>query len=106
MSEEWGPWIEHDGKGCPCVGKWVQSYKVSISECGCFSNGLRHITSEGIAGISPWNWDWSQSGKIAPNGKVASKIIRYRIRRPKGMAILNAILADIPAPTKQYEVTQ
>ena len=21
---EWGPWQIHDGKGCPCVGQWVQ----------------------------------------------------------------------------------
>lgn len=24
MSEEWGPWIEHGGGDCPCVGQLAQ----------------------------------------------------------------------------------
>lgn len=24
MEEDWGPWIEHDGKGCPCAGMHVE----------------------------------------------------------------------------------
>ena len=40
MSEQWGPWIEHDGKGCPCLGQWVKAV---------FHNGN---VWEGIAGSS------------------------------------------------------
>ena len=25
MGDEWGPWIEHDGNECPCVGAFVHS---------------------------------------------------------------------------------
>jgi len=36
--EEWGPWIDHDGKGCPCVGVLTevmyndQAVEVGIAE--------------------------------------------------------------------------
>jgi len=84
MSDEWGPWIEHDGKGCPCVGEYVHNVH---------NHGGEWF---GIAGSQGGrSWDWSAN---------FSKIIRYRIRRHRGMAILNAILTNLPAPVKQYEV--
>lgn len=90
---EWGPWIEHDGKGCPCVGQYVhivrrdgrEAFAVAGSQChaaGVLPNG----------GPSAWLWaEW-------PGYQSDSVIIRYRIRRPKGMAILEQLLADLPAP--------
>ncbi len=90
---EFGPWVLHDGKGCPCVGKYVQADLVGGS------NG-KLCTLEGMAGLKGGIcWDWRNFGKATPKGRV-SKVIRFRIRRPKGMAILNAILADLPAPVK------
>lgn len=99
MSEEWGPWIEHDGKGCPCVGQWVQACLISTDYFSRSQGGAKEKTSEGIAGKSPWNWDWTKAGKLMPNGKVATKIIRYRIRKPRGLTILEELLENLPAPT-------
>lgn len=66
MADVWGPWIEHDGKGCPCVGMWV---------CVEWRNG---DTSEGIAGSGGGSsWDWSNTW--------SDHIIRYRIRRPDAL---------------------
>lgn len=83
--EEWTEWFQHDGKGCPCVGKMVQ-VEVHGSRTG------RIWFEEGRAGSNgghSWNWT---------NKSICILIIRYRIRRPKGMAILHQILADLPAP--------
>lgn len=85
MGEEFGPWIEHDGNGCPCVGEYVQA--VHDSEI------LRHTGSglvygnviEGIAtGGKSWFWC---SGY--------THVMRYRIRKPKGLTILTDILREV-----------
>ena len=75
MSEEWGPWAEHDGMGCPCVGMYVE---------------VDHETGSGL--IIP-----RVSGECGWNGlPYESNVIRYRIRKPKGLQILEAILQDLP----------
>ena len=79
----YGPWINHDGKGCPCLGMWVHSV-----HC----NGMEF---EGIAGSQGGqSWDWS-------NYQRYSRIVRYRIRKPKGMEVIDQIMrkiATLPAP--------
>ena len=98
MSEEWGPWQEHDGKGCPCVGQYVQLQTRS---------GMR---AEGVAGTSyAVRTNSSQSGWVWPVPlrhalTVETEVETYRIRRPKGMAILEQLLADIPAPVAREVV--
>lgn len=87
--EEWGPWIEHDGKGCPCLGMWVHC--VFMMRSGDTSE------LQGIAGaLGGRSWDWKNKG-------FAARIIRYRIRRPRGMEVLDQILADLPK-VKEGEV--
>lgn len=97
MREEWGPWIEHDGSGCPCVGMYAQ---------WVWDNG---VIREGIAGISRVNpitgevlgarkgcgpnvWDWAT--------KPIRRAIRYRIRKPRGMTILESLLENLPDEVK------
>lgn len=75
MSEEWGPWIEHDGKGCTCVGQYCHVV---------FMNGHEEF---GWAGNGR-GWLWDSPPEYA-------KIIRYRIRKPKGMAILESIMREV-----------
>jgi hypothetical protein len=73
MSEEWGPWVEHDGKGCPpgVVGQWVQ--------CEGYVGGTRHIeVSEGQV-VTSTHPAWSV---ILPWGPA---IIRYRVRKPRAL---------------------
>ena len=86
--EEWGPWIEHDGKGCPCVGQVVQVATV----VNLLGEEKTHPAMTAMGGPS---WHWAKTC-LPPN--VWQHIIRYRIRRPKGMAILENLIADLPAP--------
>jgi len=83
---EWGPWIEHDGKGCPCVGQYVNAV-----HCTGFENYT-------VAGSDPefmktkfphgsWNWG---------NSPYASRIIRYRIRKSRAMKLLQSIVENPP----------
>lgn len=90
----WGPWIEHDGKGCPCVGMYVQAEHVNI------------ILSEGIAGLSDgkcWTYGNKQdmvTWTIGSNGKRGIPVIRYRIRKPKGLTLLEEIAKN---PERELE---
>lgn len=76
MTEEWGPWIEHDGQGCPCVGQFVHIVYVDGVE----------LKARATGGAS-WN-----------HVSYAIQISRYRIRKPKGLTILEQLLADLPEP--------
>ena len=98
MSDEWGPWIEHDGKGCPCVGQYV---RVDLR------NG---VTREVIAG------EECRRAGVSVNGERSSwvwmartayqrgyEVIRYRIRRPRGLTILQDLIENPPAPVREME---
>jgi hypothetical protein len=93
MSDEWGPWIEHDGKGCPCLGAWAQTER--LGKYVFPHTGTHRAILEGRI-EEPANWDWSRFGERLPRGTVASKVIRYRIRKPRGLTILESLLADLP----------
>lgn len=97
MTDEWGPWIEHDGNGCKVpVGTIVHVFYADgvefigvrrdeffIDNSGCAYNGPRYTSS----------WDWSEPGLLVP-------IIRYRIRKPRGMTALQEIVAS---PERELE---
>lgn len=85
MSEEWGPWIEHDGHGCPCVGQY------GMAE---FDEGRPKIL-EGVIYGFPNAWRFDLPRVYGAWGKA----IRYRIRKPRGMTILENLIADLPAPS-------
>jgi hypothetical protein len=91
MSEEWGPWIEHDGKGCPCVGHYVHCmFDERVSgEPDVFLGEVYYIA--GSRGIECRSWDWSNSREF-------SRVIRYRIRKPRGLTILENLVATLDAP--------
>ena len=79
MTDEWGPWIEHDGKGCPCVGEYV------LCE---YQNGKTWPPCIATGSIEAWDHSYMPF--------VYLKVIRYRIRKPRGMVILENLLADMP----------
>lgn len=68
---EWGPWIEHDGKGCPCVGQMTQAI---------WNDGDPTPDVPSIATGNPQVWVW----KFEPWWP---KVIRYRIRKPRSAAV-------------------
>ena len=76
---EWGPWVDHDGRGCTCVGEYVEVDHE-------YGNGLIIPKVDGRHG---WNSRTRESN-----------VIRYRIRRPrsKAMDLLRAICLDPVAP--------
>jgi hypothetical protein len=79
MSEEWEPWIEHDGKGCPCVGMWVQMVfkRKGLRFEACGIAGERFDGTESETGSS-WHWAIISEGPWWP-------VIRYRIRKPRAI---------------------
>lgn len=89
MSEEWGPWIEHDGKGCP-----VKSGTIVMAECEGPIGIFRIVEAQALANGE--GWDWSLFGAIMLDGTLNSRVIRYRIRKPRGLIILEKIIADLP----------
>ncbi len=85
--EEWGPWIEHDGRGVPphLIGRWIEI------EC---RNALgRPWVSEGVLTLPLSKFTvmcWSGGGWMTARDHCAP-VIRYRIRKPRGLTILQRI---------------
>lgn len=88
MSDEWGPWIEHDGKGCRCVGMWA--HMVGVGYCG------EHHEIEGIAAEHPC-WDWRFFGAYGPGGGRWARVLRYRTRRPPALREIIDRAESLPA---------
>lgn len=99
---EWGPWIEHDGKGCPsgingrfifivfrCGDAWSGIYGVSA---GNTYVGAPIAYTDNKNGGSSWRW-----GTYARHWEV----IRYRIRRPRALLDLIDMVESLPAPAKE-----
>lgn len=95
MSEEWSNWFLHDGKGCPCAGCMVEAvFERATYSVITYSVVRTRIDPPElfIAGSGGGqSWDWS-------NWPKHSRILRYRIRKPRGLTILENLIADLPAP--------
>ena len=84
---EWGEWIIHDGKGCPCRGMVVEAIRRNGERIGPYiAMTIRKGNPEEGSAISD---SWVHLPK-------PTDIIRYRIRKPKGLQILEALLQDLP----------
>lgn len=102
MDEEWGPWIDHDGKSCP----WGQVVKVVVRH----SSGHETTGGPAIAGSKggqSWFWKsledtrtWSKGS----GGSLARPIVRYQIKKPKGLSLLEEILAEVKDTATPKEV--
>ena len=72
----YGPWIKHNGKGCPCKGARVKCK---------FRTGA---IAEGIAGARGGDsWDWNNYGWV-------DVIVKYQIWKdnPKGIEMLRELV--------------
>jgi hypothetical protein len=86
MNYEWGPWVEHDGKGCPAdVSPGV---RVMVE----YRNGQTHggVVNSGVVGAGNWVWP-KRYGLIFP-----ADCIRYRVRRPLVSEWLAETTSDLP----------
>lgn len=92
MSEEWGPWIEHDGNGCPCEGKWVQAQTMRPN--GTIQEG------EGIPCLNDPRSRKCWNGGGMCMGIYCEPVIRYRIRRPRALLQLIEMVENLPAPAQ------
>lgn len=94
IESEWGPWKEHDGKGCPCDGMLVMvEFRGEHTRLGRYWTGIAGAQCRQRGGnandaLSAWVW----SGK-SPR---SDEIIRYRIRKPRGLTILESLLENLP----------
>lgn len=70
-ADGWSQWFEHGGVGCPCVGYYAQLVYAE------YPFKAEAIVTGGLS----WYWD---SGY--------NPILRYRIRKPKGLALLQESL--------------
>lgn len=97
MAYEWGPWIDHDGKSCPPQGA-VAHVLIGMASDGtlpsqipseCWAGLIRHIADDEaiVFVVGPGGWLW-QDGWFP--------VIRYRLRKPLGLQILEALLTDLP----------
>jgi hypothetical protein len=83
--EEWGPWIEHDGKCCPVKdGDYVEVTK-HVGRWGNIE------TEEGVIRSDTPRGSWLQVHLT-----YGPCIQRYRIRKPRGLTILEGLLEDLP----------
>jgi hypothetical protein len=91
--DEWTDWFQHDGKGCPCVGKMVRTerrdgkVRETIAGAACMAAG---IDPNGIGSA----WVWTQ------DDRTYSEVIRFRIRKPRALIDMIQLIADLPAPVK------
>jgi len=93
-NEEWGPWIAHDGSGCPVAGMFTRDMLAD----GTTEDG---IVDPSCASPPPDYcslWIWAS----IPDYKFHRRVIRYRIRKPKGTAILQSLLENLPV-TREME---
>jgi len=101
-SEEWGPWIKHDGKGCPVpVGTFGQAELADIgivdfrAMCGSAYHGP-YVHGYKVDGRSCWDWEFKCNPSV-------NEVICYRIRKPRAMKQINALLQDLPQDVREKE---
>lgn len=94
--EEWGPWIEHDGKGCP-VPDGVWCHRVFDGPARG-SDPTVHGACEDVSPVeSEWEahaWNWTK-------GWV--RIVRYRTLRPRALQQLREMIETLPAPRQKED---
>lgn len=82
---EWGPWVRHDGKGCPLAPG-------TLVEVVCedrFGFCMRQVSI--VCGGSYSSWNWTHFPEL-------KRITRYREQRPKSERIGEARKRSNDAP--------
>jgi len=85
--EQWGPWVAHNGSGCPCKGQYVHTVFANGQEKKYIAWTDIHLPGRSDCDVKTSRWAW-----VVPNGY---KIVRYRIRKPRGLTLLEGILAEV-----------
>jgi len=80
--DEWGPWIDWGGGANPALGMYVAIEIRGDWLDDQIPNGNPECDISDV-------WAWFHDGDD-------DDIIRYRIRKPRGMVILERLLTDLP----------
>jgi len=92
---DWGPWIEHDGNGCPVPLGTILNV-ITEHRRGQYREGVVMVERRDLPAFDWSNWQSRSSHKM-----LWSRVIRYRIRKPRGMQVLEGILRDTNAPVRE-----
>lgn len=84
-AEEWGPWVVHDGTGCPLASGTI----VEVRYQDAFGYKSNVVTTVTGGAFSSWNWEHYPELK---------KIVRYREKKPRGMSLLQGLLESLDSP--------
>lgn len=98
--DTWGPWIAHDGTGCPVPrGTMVIVRRRGGTEDGPFPALTLRSVGEVLqswsgkdSGSSAWHWAYPRHASYrGPH----IDIIAYRVQKPRGLAMLEEILREV-----------
>ncbi len=95
--EEWGPWVEHHGRGLDpfLVGKMLRVKGLCYDGSNVVQDGI--VRLDRLSDPVYLAWDWRNFGKKAPGRDwVCAKIVCYRIRKPRGLNILQELVERLP----------
>lgn len=98
MDDQWGPWIEHDLGGCPVQdGQIVEihcRYDVDLEDQGIVTMGRDYSTHY---------WSMADLTAVAWLKKTGERlgILRYRVRKPRGLTLLENIANGYPTGIPQ-----
>ena len=101
----WGPWIVHDGLGCPVpVGTVVLIRAETPSGTACTRE---YFVDHLVASCRSWRgavFGWRVEESIYPSGKigVGMWVTRYRLRNSASFEKLKR-LAEAPPPVRELE---
>ena len=80
--DQWGPWIEHDGCHLPPHGSFCQA---TFDDCVTLTGQVDHNDQ-----THRDSFLWSRS----PDD--LSHVVRYRVRKPRGLTVLEGLLENLP----------
>jgi hypothetical protein len=93
--EQWGPWVRHFGQGMPVQAGTI--VEVTTYEAVNPNKG-EVIGRVGVAGVDlVKSWSWKPETR-SKNPTKSLPIDLYRIKRPRGMEVLQELLKEIPQP--------
>lgn len=98
---DWGPWVEHDGRGCPVpLGMIVEAF--AAAPCGCASESIVFLVDSDTCRASVWS---GSRGNCTTCFRVGVLIIsRYRIRKPRALRDLIDLVENLPVPVQPEKV--
>ena len=95
--DRWSPWIEHNGVGCPCLGKRVQV--ICHGEISTVPPGTILLAKNMVETIprNPHSKSWNWTPGFA-------RAIRYRVHTPDALLDLKRMVENLrPVPQTETE---